>query len=74
MGAEFALQGIPVRVNAISPGVFASEMTASAEVLAVTTQSPPTGALLPAPVRRAGRWGLVYSLHDFGPDEVVGSL
>ncbi|KAF9459790.1 short-chain dehydrogenase [Collybia nuda] len=55
MATEFALQGIPVRVNAISPGVFVSELTAPAEVLAVLTQGPPTGALLPAPVKRAGR-------------------
>ena len=27
LSTEFALKGIPVRVNAIAPGVYASEMT-----------------------------------------------
>jgi NAD(P)-dependent dehydrogenase (short-subunit alcohol dehydrogenase family) len=28
MATEFALKGIPIRVNAIAPGVYESEMTA----------------------------------------------
>ncbi|KAA1469780.1 short-chain dehydrogenase [Dentipellis sp. KUC8613] len=53
MSTEFALHKIPVRVNAVSPGVYSSEMTlddvVSAEDLASIAQS-----LIPVPAGRAG--------------------
>ncbi|KDQ60424.1 hypothetical protein JAAARDRAFT_191803 [Jaapia argillacea MUCL 33604] len=55
MSTEFARQGIPIRVNAIAPGYFQSEMTGPAEELLVKSETAPIGILSPFPVKRAGR-------------------
>ncbi|EEB98600.1 hypothetical protein MPER_01864, partial [Moniliophthora perniciosa FA553] len=56
LATEFALKGIPVRVNAIVPGLFESEITSGTpggvETLA---KSAIPGALNPIPLRRPGR-------------------
>ncbi|ETW81782.1 hypothetical protein HETIRDRAFT_444923 [Heterobasidion irregulare TC 32-1] len=56
MATEFALKGIPVRVNAIAPGVYASEMTFDAiegpEAVAKIAQS-----VVPVPAARSGTPG-----------------
>ncbi len=53
LATEIALRGIPVRINAIAPGVYASEMTldtiTSVEDVAKAAQS-----LIPVPVGRGG--------------------
>jgi NAD(P)-dependent dehydrogenase (short-subunit alcohol dehydrogenase family) len=52
MSTEFALNKIPVRVNAVAPGVYASEMTFDSigpEDVAKVAQS-----IMPVPVGRAG--------------------
>ncbi|KAI0056537.1 short-chain dehydrogenase [Artomyces pyxidatus] len=58
LATELALKGIRVRVNAVAPGVYASEMTLDAivgeEVLAKIAQS-----VLPVPAGRAGTPGEV---------------
>ena len=53
MATEFALKGIPVRVNAVAPGVYASEMTFDA------IESPEAVAkialsVVPVPAARSG--------------------
>lgn len=53
MSTEFALKGIPVRVNAVAPGVYASEMTFDSidgpEETAKVSQ-----AIVPVPAARSG--------------------
>ena len=55
LATEIALKGIPVRVNAIAPGVYESEMTEATitglEQVAKTSQS-----LIPVPAGRAGSY------------------
>ena len=55
LATEIALKGIPVRVNSVAPGPFASEMTAETitgpEELARIAQS-----LLPVPAGRSGSY------------------
>lgn len=57
LATEIALKGIPVRVNSIAPGVFASEMTfetiTGPEEMARVAQS-----LLPVPAGRSGTYVL----------------
>lgn len=57
LATEIALKGIPVRVNSIAPGVFASEMTLDTitgpEEMARVAQS-----LLPVPAGRPGSYVL----------------
>ena len=59
LATEIALKGIPVRVNSIAPGIFASEMTfetiAGPEELARAGQS-----LLPVPAGRSGTYVLLH--------------
>ncbi|KAJ7589702.1 short-chain dehydrogenase [Mycena floridula] len=55
MAAEFARRRIPIRVNALVPGMFLSERSASEEVLKQRAQIPLPGLIAPAPVLRAGR-------------------
>jgi NAD(P)-dependent dehydrogenase (short-subunit alcohol dehydrogenase family) len=59
LATEIALKGIPVRVNSIAPGIFASEMTLETitgpEEMARVAQS-----LLPVPAGRSGRYFLLY--------------
>jgi NAD(P)-dependent dehydrogenase (short-subunit alcohol dehydrogenase family) len=56
MATEFALRGIPVRVNSLVPGIFPSEMSAAAgnegDDIA---QVPLPGALAAPPLKRMGR-------------------
>lgn len=69
LATEIALKGIPVRVNAIAPGVYESEMTQTTisglEEVAKTSQS-----LIPVP---AGRPGLYVKQSGFSasPDPHV---
>ncbi len=55
LATEIALKGIPVRVNAIAPGIYASEITldtiTSLEDVAKVAQS-----LIPVPAGRAGSY------------------
>jgi NAD(P)-dependent dehydrogenase (short-subunit alcohol dehydrogenase family) len=55
LATEIALKGIPVRVNSVAPGVYASEMTFDSivgpEEMARVAQS-----LLPVPAGRAGTY------------------
>jgi NAD(P)-dependent dehydrogenase (short-subunit alcohol dehydrogenase family) len=55
LATEIALKGIPVRVNAIAPGVYESEMTQTTisglEEVAKTSQS-----LIPVPAGRPGSY------------------
>ncbi|KAF5383284.1 hypothetical protein D9615_004802 [Tricholomella constricta] len=55
LATEFALNNIPVRVNGIAPGTFATDMTAPSEYWAEAAKDPIPGSLLPAPVLRVGR-------------------
>lgn len=59
LATEIALKGIPVRVNSIAPGVFASEMTLETitgpEEMARVAQS-----LLPVPAGRSGSYVPLY--------------
>lgn len=50
---EFAIKGINVHVNAISPGVYASEMT-MADVQSVEDVQAISQALVPVPAKRGG--------------------
>lgn len=56
LATEFALKGLNVRVNAIAPGVFESEMTKttlSAEEVDLVGKG-----LQPVPAKRPGRYAL----------------
>ncbi|KAJ7599247.1 short-chain dehydrogenase [Mycena floridula] len=55
MAAEFARRRIPVRVNALVPGIFSSELTASEEALKEMSHIPVPGFIASAPVLRPGR-------------------
>ncbi|KAK7461275.1 hypothetical protein VKT23_008451 [Stygiomarasmius scandens] len=55
MATEFALSKIPVRVNAIAPGVFPSNLSGPAEEVAKWMTQPLPGAFNPNPLRRAGK-------------------
>ena len=52
MSTEFALKKIPVRVNAIAPGVYESEMTA--DVISPEEVDKTGKGLHPVPARRSG--------------------
>ncbi|KAK0221963.1 short-chain dehydrogenase [Armillaria fumosa] len=52
LATEFALKGIPVRVNAIAPGVYESEMTKT--VIRPEDVDATGSGILPVPARRAG--------------------
>ena len=52
LSTELALKGIPVRVNAISPGVYASEMTL--DVVKPEDVDKIGKGVLPVPAKRAG--------------------
>ncbi|KAK0201691.1 NAD(P)-binding protein [Desarmillaria ectypa] len=52
LATEFALKGIPVRVNAIAPGVYESEMTKT--VIGPEDVDATGRGVLPVPARRAG--------------------
>ncbi|KAK0446593.1 short-chain dehydrogenase [Desarmillaria tabescens] len=53
LGTSFAGRGIPIRVNALEPGVFPSEMSTPEFVEMVKTEPFP-GFMAPVPVRRHG--------------------
>lgn len=52
LATEFALKGVPVRVNAIAPGVYASEMTMD-EITPAEVNKVGKG-VMPVPAGRAG--------------------
>ena len=52
MASDFALKGIPIRVNAIAPGSFASQLSASFEELKEIVKEK--GMANPAPIMRPG--------------------
>ncbi|KAI5121449.1 hypothetical protein M0805_009557 [Coniferiporia weirii] len=54
LATDFSLKQAPIRVNAIAPGVFPSELGGTAEQLEEYTKTP-MGALQPIPARRPGR-------------------
>jgi NAD(P)-dependent dehydrogenase (short-subunit alcohol dehydrogenase family) len=53
LGASFAGRDIPIRVNALEPGVFASQAV-STEFLESLKTKPVPGSVAPIPVRRHG--------------------
>ncbi|KAK0197834.1 hypothetical protein F5146DRAFT_1156794 [Armillaria mellea] len=53
LGASFAGKGIPIRVNAIQPGFFASQLVGPKILETIKTEVP--GFLAPVPARRHGR-------------------
>ncbi|KLO15202.1 NAD-binding protein [Schizopora paradoxa] len=54
MAEDLASKGMPIRINAIAPGVFPSELTAPKEILDKIATQPGTG-LRPGPMMRPGR-------------------
>ncbi|THH03271.1 hypothetical protein EW145_g6389 [Phellinidium pouzarii] len=54
LATDLSLKRAPIRVNAIAPGTFPSELTATAEELEGFTKTP-MGGLQAIPARRAGR-------------------
>jgi len=56
MATDFAIQKVPIRVNAIAPGYFPSQMSAVTDLARSTaTETPTTGAVSATPVKRPGR-------------------
>ncbi|SJL11723.1 related to 3-oxoacyl-[acyl-carrier-protein] reductase 1 [Armillaria ostoyae] len=53
LGSSFAGRGIPIRVNSLQPGTFASQMTSSKYLEMIKTKAPP-GFVAPIPARRHG--------------------
>ncbi|KAK0245144.1 hypothetical protein EDD85DRAFT_758373 [Armillaria nabsnona] len=53
LGTSFAQRGIPIRVNVLSPGVFASQLM-SPEMLEVIKTKPLPGMVAPIPAKRQG--------------------
>ncbi|KAK0232652.1 hypothetical protein IW262DRAFT_1258289 [Armillaria fumosa] len=53
LGTSFAGRDIPIRVNALEPGIFASQLT-STELLESLKTKPVPGSVAPIPVRRHG--------------------
>ncbi|KAG7440290.1 short-chain dehydrogenase [Guyanagaster necrorhizus] len=53
LGTSFAQRGVPIRVNVLSPGAFANELT-SAEFIETIKTKPPPGFVAPVPARRLG--------------------
>ncbi|OCH86887.1 short-chain dehydrogenase [Obba rivulosa] len=61
MATEFALKGVPVRVNAVAPGVYASEMTY--DTIGPDKVNVVGKGLIPVPANRSGT-----------PEEVAGTV
>ncbi|KAL5531658.1 hypothetical protein ACEPAG_4535 [Sanghuangporus baumii] len=55
LATDLLLKRAPIRVNTISPGTFASELTATDAQLRVALQHNFLGSLVPNPMRRPGR-------------------
>ncbi|KAG8969307.1 hypothetical protein FRC03_003408 [Tulasnella sp. 419] len=55
MATEFGLKGHAIRVNAIAPGVYPSELTASAEEIDNGRVDQISNAIVPTPIQRGGR-------------------
>ncbi len=53
LGTSFAQRDIPIRVNVLSPGVFASQLI-SPEVLKAVKAKPLPGMVAPIPAKRQG--------------------
>jgi NAD(P)-dependent dehydrogenase (short-subunit alcohol dehydrogenase family) len=54
LSTEFALKKVPVRVNAVAPGVYASEMTY--DTISPEIVDKVGKGVMPVPARRDGRW------------------
>jgi len=54
MANDLAMKGIPIRINAISPGLFPSELTAPKDILEKAPSIPGTD-IRPTPMLRPGR-------------------
>jgi len=67
LSTELALKGIPVRVNAIAPGIYASEMTM--DVVTPEDVDKIGKGVLPVPAKRAGTCVSfsTFSCHLFKP-------
>ena len=80
MATEFALNNIPVRVNSIAPGVYASEMTL--DTIGPEEVEKVAQGLFPVPARRAGtQVAFLYAIFRvlltrayFSAGEVAGSV
>ncbi|KAG7439080.1 NAD(P)-binding protein [Guyanagaster necrorhizus] len=53
LGTSFAGRGIPIRVNALQPGAFASQLIGP-DILEIIKTKPAPGAVAPIPARRHG--------------------
>ncbi|PBK64198.1 hypothetical protein ARMSODRAFT_1054928, partial [Armillaria solidipes] len=53
LGTSFAQRGIPIRVNVLAPGLFASQLV-SPEVLEAIKTKPLPGMVAPIPAKRQG--------------------
>lgn len=62
MSTEYALKGIPVRVNAIAPGVYESEMTVDSIATDEKLVNQIGKGIQPVPSKRAGTYVLVLYL------------
>ena len=60
LATDLSLKRAPIRVNAISPGTFPSELTATSEQLGVALQGHFAGALVKHPMRRPGRYVISF--------------
>jgi NAD(P)-dependent dehydrogenase (short-subunit alcohol dehydrogenase family) len=70
LAADLAQRNVRVRVNAVAPGVFVSEM--SKPWIAGETMTPEevniaSGTLLPLPAARAGKFVIILFLTDEFP-------
>ena len=54
LATSFAQRGIPIRVNVLSPGLFASEVV-SPELLEAIKTKPFPGFVAPIPAKRQGK-------------------
>ncbi len=63
MASDFALKGIPVRVNELAPGRFLSELSYSKEEEDEMAKNPYL-ALNPPPVKRVGRYAVLVSIQN----------
>ena len=60
LATDFALKRFPIRVNSIAPGVFPSKLTAMGDELVEFSKGPAVFQT-PIPLRRAGRWVLIFN-------------
>lgn len=56
LATDFSLRKIPVRVNAISPGTFPSELAGTRESITAVAKTNILGTLTPSPAGRPGQY------------------